>query len=159
MTIEICITRFNNKTIRENRLWRDNNNLKGCIYGSPVKISESILPETRVIVIEMNNSENIIEGFGIIVNKLYRGNKRCKIYDENNYNRYIYESKFRIDREEIEDKYIKDKIKEIEELLFKSKYHCKRGHGIQKLPQFIKNNKDFDYCKFIRNLCKSKFLI
>ena len=157
--MEICITRFDDKTIRENRLWRENNKFSGCIYATPVKITENILPETRIIVIEMNNSQNKIEGFGIILNKLAKPDKNNKIYLDNNYNRYIYKSKLRIDREEIYNTYIKNKINEIEKLLFKSKYHCKRGHGIQKIPVIIKNNTDFDYCRFIINLCRSKFKI
>tara|TARA_B100001093_G_C26795745_1_gene1000994 strand:- start:886 stop:1359 length:474 start_codon:yes stop_codon:yes gene_type:complete len=157
--MEICITRFDDKTILENRSWRYKNDFYGCIYGSPVKITENILPETNIIVVEMNNSKNIIEGFGIIKNKLSRQDKQYKIYSENNYNRYIYKSNYRIDKEEIIDNYIKSKIEEIEKLLFKSKYHCKRGHGIQKIPNYIKINKDFDYLKFIKNLCKSKFFI
>ena len=157
--MEICITRFDNKTIRENRLWKENNKFNGCIYGTPVKITENILPETRIIVIEMNNSLNKIEGFGIILNRLAKPDKNNKIYLDNNYNRYIYKSKLRIDIEEIYDNYIKNKINEIEKLLFKSKYHCKRGHGIQKLPGNIKNNTDFDYYRFIINLCRSKFKI
>ena len=157
--MEICITRFDSKTIEENKLWKYNNNFTGCIYGSPVKITENILPETDIIVLEMNNSKNIIEGFGLIKNKLARQDRKYKIYSENNYNRYIYKSIYRIDKNEIIDNYIKQKIEELEKLLFKSKYHCKRGHGIQKIPNYIKNIDDYDYLKFIKNLCKSKFFI
>ena len=157
--MEICITRFDSKTIEENKLWKYNNNFTGCIYGSPVKITENILPETDIIVLEMNNSKNIIEGFGLIKNKLARQDRKYKIYSENNYNRYIYKSIYRIDKNEIIDNYIKQKIEELEKLLFKSKYHCKRSHGIQKIPNYIKNIDDYDYLKFIKNLCKSKFFI
>ena len=152
--MEVCITRFDNKTINENKLWKRRNNIQGCIYGSPIKIIEAIYPEKEIIVIEMNNSTNKIEGFGLIKNKL--NNKKCKIYSDNNYNRYIYNSNFRIDKDEITDKYINGKIKEIEKLLFKSPYHSKRRHGIQRIPNFIKNIDDFDYIRFIRNVVKSK---
>ena len=65
--MEICITRFNNITFNENRNWiNENNNTIGCIYGCPVKISENILPYTTLIVLEMNNSKNIIKFIQII---------------------------------------------------------------------------------------------
>tara|TARA_Y100000389_G_scaffold203662_1_gene252914 strand:- start:1761 stop:2228 length:468 start_codon:yes stop_codon:yes gene_type:complete len=155
--MEICITRFDNKTYNENKLWRIKYNINGCIYGTPIKILESIYPEKDIIVIEMNNTTNTIEGFGLIKNKL--NNKKCKIYSDNNYNRYIYSSNFRIDKSEILDNYIKNKIIEIEKILFTSAYHCKRGHGIQRIPKFIKNIEEYDYIRFIKNVIKSKFVL
>ena len=56
--MEIFVTRFNNTTFQENKNWLKKNNIIGCIYGSPIKISETCLPETEIIVIEMNNSKN-----------------------------------------------------------------------------------------------------
>ena len=91
--MEICITRFDNKTFNENKLWKEKNNESGCIYGTPVKISEKIFPEEMLIVLEMNNSENRLEGIGIIKNRLCKENrKKYKIYSDNNYNRFIYKS-------------------------------------------------------------------
>ena len=75
--MEICVTRFNNSTFQENRNWITINNSNiGCIYGTPVKITENILPYTTLIVIEMNNSKNIIEGIGIIKNSLAKENRK-----------------------------------------------------------------------------------
>ena len=74
--MNICITRFDNKTIEENKNWKKINNEIGCIYGTPIKISEKILPGTNIIVIEMNNSKNIIEGIGIIQNKLVKEDRK-----------------------------------------------------------------------------------
>ena len=74
--MEIFVTRFNNITFQENKNWLKNNNKIGCIYGSPIKISETCLPETEIIVIEMNNSKNKIEGLGfLVINQL----KKIKI--------------------------------------------------------------------------------
>ena len=68
--MHICVTRFDNKTIEENKKWKQQNNEIGCIYGTPIKITEKILPEEEILVLEMNNSTNKIEGIGIIKNNL-----------------------------------------------------------------------------------------
>ena len=156
--MEICVTRFDDKTINENKNWKNNNNIIGCIYGTPIKISNKILPEQNIIVVEMNNSKNIIEGIGIIKNKLVQENrKKYKIYSDNNYNRFIYKSNLRIDKVHFTN-YEKNIIKNLEKLLFKSYNHCKRGHGIQNIPILIKKNEEFDYIKFLNNLYKTRFL-
>ena len=155
--MEICITRFDNKTFLENVTWKKKHGEIGCVYGTPIKISEKILPEMEIIVIEMNNSENVIEGLGIIKNKLQRENKKkYKIYDDNNYNRFIYKSVMRIDRSSF-SRYEKTVIQELETMLFTTRRHSKRGQGIQSLPKFIKN-KEFDYCKFLKDLYYSRFV-
>ena len=74
--MQICVTRFDNKTLNENIKWRKNNNHLGCIYGTPVKITETILPDTLIIVLEMNNSNNSIEGMGIINNREEKQDKK-----------------------------------------------------------------------------------
>ena len=61
---------FFNFTYSENTNYKSRNNIIGCIYGTPIKIGNNILPEEQIIVLEMNNSENIIEGIGILKNKL-----------------------------------------------------------------------------------------
>ena len=155
--MEICITRFDNKTINENTNWKIVNQ-EICIYGSPIKISENILPNTEVIILEMNNSKNIIEGIGIINNKLVKEDKKkYKIYSDNNYNRFIYKSNYRIDKANLSE-YEKIVIENLEYLLFNNKNHCKRGQGIQRLPEFIKKNRDFNYSKFLINLYNNRFV-
>lgn len=158
--MEICVTRFDSKTIKENKDWLNQNNLIGCIYGSPIKISEKILPETDILVIEMNNTTNTIEGIGIIKNKLEKEDrKKYKIYSDNNYNRFIYKSNKRIDKTSFNN-YEKTIIKNLEQLLFKSYNHCKRGQGIQNIPRFIKDTQkqNFNYINFINNLYTSRFI-
>jgi hypothetical protein len=154
--MEICVTRFNNITFSENQNWiKKNNSAIGCIYGCPVKISENILPYTKLIVLEMNNSKNIIEGIGIIENNCAQENKKYyKIYTDNNYNRYIYKSNLRINRLHF-NAYEKEVISLLEEYLFKSANHCKRGQGIQKLPKKIINNEEFNFVKY-RCMLKNK---
>ena len=156
--MEIFVTRFNNITLKENKDWSEKNNKTGCIYGSPIKISESCLPETEIIIIEMNNSKNKIEGLGIISNKLFKEDKKYyKIYSDNNYNRFIYGSKKHISKTEFSrDEQIN--IKKLENLLFKTYNHCKRGQGIQRLPKHINNNEEFNYKEFLNSIYNRCFI-
>ncbi len=133
----IAITRFNDTTYRENREWCRKNGYTGTIYGSPMRISEKINPDSELYVLEMNNSTNKIMGIGYIMpgrNTI----KRAKIYGDNNYNRFIYNSSRRID---LENDYVSIKLVKIiislEKVLFYGSRHCKRGQGIQLLPHWI----------------------
>ena len=157
--MEIFVTHFNNNTFEENKNWLKINNEIGCIYGTPIKISEKFLPEISIIVIEMNNSKNIIEGLGFIKNKLILHNKKkYKIYKENNYNRFIYKSNIRIDKSCFNN-YEKSIIEKLENLLFKNHNHCKRGQGIQNIPKHIKENKEFNYNTFLYNMYYNRFVL
>ena len=134
----IAITRFNDTTYRENREWCRKNDYRGTIYGSPMLISEKISPDAELYVLEMNNSTNRIMGIGYIMpgrNTI----KRAKIYGDNNYNRFIYNSSRRID---FENDYVSIKliklIISLEKALFYGSRHCKRGQGIQLLPHWIR---------------------
>lgn len=157
--MNICVTRFDNKTFKENLDFRNNNNIK-CIYGSPVKITDLIFPNDDVIVLEMNNTTNSLEGIGIIKNKLFlQEKKRYKIYSDNNYNRFIYISNKRIDKSNFSENE-KEVIKYLENLLFKSYYHCKRGQGIQQIPKRIENNEyNLNFKKFLINMYNSRFIL
>jgi hypothetical protein len=157
--MEIYVTRFNDATFNENRAWIEKNNSNvGCIYGSPTQINEMTLPYSQLIVLEMNNSKNIIEGIGIIKNNTARENKkRYKIYSDNNYNRFIYKSNYRIDRKNF-NSYESEVIMLLEDYLFKTAYHCKRGHGIQKLPKIVVNSEEFDFIKFLTNMYYNRFV-
>jgi hypothetical protein len=157
--MEICVTRFNNITFNENRSWiNKNNGSLGCIYGTPVKISDTLDPDTQLLVLEMNNSKNTIEGIGIIKNNLVRENrKHYKIYSDNNYNRFIYKSNYRIDRKNL-NCYENEVMLLLEDYLFKSAYHCKRGQGIQKLPKKVVTNEEFDFVTFLTTMYKNRFV-
>tara|TARA_B110001450_G_scaffold74695_2_gene71201 strand:- start:101 stop:772 length:672 start_codon:yes stop_codon:yes gene_type:complete len=136
---KITITRFNSKTYQYNKLWRENNQFKGCIYGSPTEFSEKYTPNTPIFVIEMNNCLNIIEGIGLIINKKANEiDKRIRVYDDANYNRYTYMSEYRIDKSEflLCHKLI---INLLEIFLFKGSKHSKRSQGITLLPEWIKS--------------------
>ena len=150
--IKLAVTRFNNTTFSENKKWRESRQYDGCIYGSSVKIKESISPEIILIIFEMNNTMDIIEGIGIIKNNLIH--KKYKIYNDNNYNRYIYKSNYRVDKNNF-DESIKNNIKNLEKLLFTGKTHLKRGHGIQIISETLKKLDEFNYNNYFIDIFKS----
>tara|TARA_B100000795_G_scaffold268224_3_gene254776 strand:+ start:683 stop:1408 length:726 start_codon:yes stop_codon:yes gene_type:complete len=122
----ITTTRFNDKTYIENNIWKCKNNYKGCIYGSPHRICDTISKCKPIIVIEMNNEINKIMGIGCIDNRV-KFNK--KIHDEQKYNRYIYMGKKYIKRRDVK----KDILEHLEYILFKTSHHYKRLRGITKI--------------------------
>lgn len=137
--ISIACTRFNNKTMKENKEYKKKTNRNdGCIYGCPLKITNIVPHETKLIVIEMNNETNKIIGFGLILNMI-RFDQYHWIYDVGNLNRYTYQGLNRIDISEILDDDEKNKkiIELLELVLFKGKRHSKRGRGISLIPYWI----------------------
>jgi hypothetical protein len=153
--VTICCTRFNNITWNENEIWRENNEFNGCIYNTPKKIKDNILPDVLTFVLEMNNDKNIIMGVGFIKNHIHN-DKYYDVYREKNYNRYTYKSTYRIDRNNFTKKEMRY-IEILEILLFKGSRHVKRGYGIQQIPSWILNNNAFDFSLFLKNMFKRRF--
>ena len=143
----ITTTRFNNETFHQNQSYVKKTSIRGCIYGTPIKMKLNIPLETSVYVIEMNNDRNKIEGIGLVNNRLVL-DKNYRIYKDMDYNRYIYKGIHRLDVTTIDDEYNKRVISVMEHLLFKGERHCKRGQGITRLSGWIMNNKhNFDFIK------------
>ena len=65
-TFYITTTRFNNDTFYQNQRFRMNNNITGCVYGTPHEMPSYIPINGKVFVFEMNNSKNQIEGIGSV---------------------------------------------------------------------------------------------
>jgi hypothetical protein len=151
--IKLGVTRFNIETYNQNKRWRESRYYDGCIYGSSVKIKESVSPQCVIIIFEMNNSLDIIEGIGIIKNIIIH--KKYNIYNDNNYNRYIYKSNFRLDKKDF-DESLREIIINLEKLLFTGKTHLKRGHGIQLVSDTLKKLNDFNFDKYFIDLFKTK---
>lgn len=153
----ICCTRFNNNTYMQNTEWKEKNRYIGCIYNTSIKVPSSILQNTNMFVLEMNNDTNKILGIGLISNFIHL-DKYYKIYSDGNYNRYTYKSTYRIDYNELslDEKKI---INVLEILLFKGSRHSKRGNGIQRIPKWITDNKVFNFLEYIHNLYKNHFMI
>ena len=94
----IGTTRFSNNTWKENTEWREKHKWKGCIYGLNKRMPHTVPKNALIYVLEMNNDKNEIEGIGLIrnyINYKYRAN----IYkSDTNYNRFIYNSNYHIDK-------------------------------------------------------------
>ena len=131
LRFNLLTTRFTNKTWEENKSYRNKmENLK-CIYCSPDPMPKSIPYNSIVFILEMNNSENKIMGIGMVKNHAVCD--KYKIYEKENYNRYVYRGKDRIDRSELN----KDELEIIEIfdiLCFKGYNHQKRSQGIKGFP-------------------------
>jgi len=126
-------TRFTNETWNINKCYREKMRYSGCIYGSPQEMSPKILIDSIVFVVEMNNSTNKIEGIGLVKNRSHV-DKYYKIYSDGNYNRYIYKSDYRLDREYIirENSSI---VQILDHILFKGYTHLKRGCGFTTISE------------------------
>lgn len=148
----IVTSRFNNETRDANYNYRKKNGF-ACMYCAPFELSPSILYNTPVFVIEMNNFTNKIEGIGLIKNKP-ETKKYYKVHSDGNTNRYTYIGNYYMDRETIDD-YNSPLVYALEEILFKGYTHSKRGAGLTRLPkQFLKldNYESIDVKKEIKEL-------
>jgi len=138
-TIKIVTTRFSNNTWKENMDYLAKNKDISCIYGSPQEMSPKILYDSIVFVIEMNNNMNQIEGIGLVKNRPFV-DKYYSIYSEGNYNRFVYKSNYRIDRETIL-RFDPTIVDTLEYVVFKEKSHLKRGSGFTTITQELLKRK------------------
>lgn len=134
------MTRFDTNTWIENTKFRSENRVDGCIYASPRSPSLCIPIDSVVFVLEMlniNQKKSIgypgkILGIGIIRNrpKPYT----FHVYEDRNYNRYLYAGNYRFDRRDA-DAIQEEMFLKLDEVCFKGKTHLKRGQGITLFPQ------------------------
>ena len=151
----LVATRFNNKTWNENRRWHKNKNEDETYYGFPRVITNKIPINAIIFIFEMNNDTNEIIGISLIRNRRLIGIK-CIIYDDNNYNRFIYKTKYRIDRELLKEKNL-DFIKKFDLLLFKGKSHLKRGQGVTIIPPKLLNTTNYNNESVLKNIFVEHF--
>lgn len=151
----LVVTRFDTKTYQNNKNWKKKHNWKGAAYGTPVKVSEAILSDAVLFVLEMHLDENKIKGIGFIRNNL-ETNKHFKIYNSGHYNRYTYCSKYRIDRTELnfDEKVI---IRVLDNCLFKGSRHTKRGQGITAVPEWLMKNTVINFIQEFRKMFLSRW--
>jgi len=149
----VCITRYNNQTWSERTAWLAANPDYACIYKSPVPIKPHIPYETPLFVLEMNNDTNQIMGIGRIINEI-RADRSYRIYTDQNYNRYTYLGRQRLDRADIMRSNINACVIEtLERMLFYGARHAKRGQGIHELPVHIRNNRHgFNFTQFFTEI-------
>jgi hypothetical protein len=129
----IVTSRFNNSTWEENCSFREKHREVACIYGSPQQMTEKIPLNSLVFVVEMNNSTNKIEGIGLIRN-LLNHEKKMRVYETGNYNRYTYQGNYRIDRSLLESSN-PPILQILEQIVFTGKTHLKRGSGFTRISE------------------------
>jgi hypothetical protein len=152
MQFQLLTTRFTDETYLQNKDYKRKKKLYGCIYGSPVRMKNTIPMDGYCIILEMNNTSNQIEGIGVVKNKIHV-DKKYNIYEDRNYNRYIYKGKTHIKRDDITDEYEKNIMNVLDTLLFKGYKHLKRGQGFTELPSWIIHNKhNYDFIANIINI-------
>jgi hypothetical protein len=150
----IACTRFNKLTYKENLDYR-NNNKEEVIYGAALKIRNIYSSGSLIFVAEMNNETNKIEGIGLIKNLLV-SDKRHKIYENNEYNRYIYRGKYWLSRNQIEN--LDNEIIEIlDNILFKGKSHLKFRTGITILTEKLFTHWNYEL-RTLKNKIKFLFI-
>ena len=137
--LSIVSTRYNDATWQENVSYRKKHNYEGCIYGAPHMLSNKILVDSLVFVVEMNNSLNRIEGIGLMRNNI-RLDKYMSVYNDGNFNRYVYKGNYHIDREII-IRHNSSLVDIFDYILFKEKTHLKRGAGFTTIPEKLLTHK------------------
>ena len=155
----IVTTRFNTETWKENEEYRKTHPTFGSIYGTPELVNSNYREKSILFVLEMNNSDNRIMGIGMVANIPHV--KKYRIYSDDNYNRYAYMGKYRIDRENIQEK--DSFIFELfDQLCFFGSGHQKKLSGIKGFPLDrlfkIKQKKEIDLVDYIKDMFKCEIL-
>ena len=151
----LMTTRFNNKTWNENQEYVKNTKF-GCIYASPMLNNSNLEKDAVLFILEMNNDENRVMGIGLVRNTAIP--KKYHIYENENYNRYAYVGKHRIDREEMNEE--EEKIMKVfDNLCFTGANHMKRLQGMKAFPvdMLYRCSKILDIMEFITTMFKSRF--
>jgi hypothetical protein len=147
----LATTRFNTKTWQERQRWLENNKWTGAIYGTPIRVKSKI--NGVLMVLEMHNDENKVKAIGLVKSQELSADKAYQIYEDRNYNRYIYKSNYRLILDQIELLPMEKKIIAIfDELLFKGAWHLKRAQGITAVPDWIMQNNQVDFLKYFKEL-------
>jgi hypothetical protein len=117
------------------------------IYSSTLKIRDIYPLDALMFIVEMNNETDEIEGIGLIKNRLVY-DKRYKIYENTEYNNYIYRGKYWISRKQI-DIFNPEILQILDNILFKGKSHLKRKIGISVITEkvFVHWNYEFQTLK------------
>lgn len=150
--ITLATTRFNTQTWQEYQQWLSVNKWDGCIYGTPKRTQAYF--NSHMIILEMHNDENKVKAISFLKNQPIF-DKPYRIYEDRNYNRYIYKSRYRLVIDRIADTLtpLEKKIIAIfNQLLFKGSRHLKRAQGITAVPAWIMNNKIIDFNTHFKHL-------
>jgi hypothetical protein len=158
---KIMTSRFNNSTWNENKAFLETKPKLGCTYCSPTRVSKDIPVDSVMFILEMNNDTNKMMGIGMVINHPYY--RKYRVYQNHNYNRYMFVGKHRIDRSSMDE--TEERImKALDIICFKGNHHMKRGQGLLSFPQLLlyRISSVLDLVDFIntmfdkRNLFKKK---
>jgi hypothetical protein len=125
------------------------------IYGSTLKIRDIYSQGSQLFVAEMNNQTNKIEGIGLIKNCLTY-DKRHNIYDNDDYNRYIYKGNYWLSRKQI-NQYNPEILEILDTVLFKGRSHLKCRIGITIITPKLFVHWDYDL-DILKKMVKNLFL-
>lgn len=153
----LLTSRFNNITWSENEEYRKKNPNIKCIYCSPDTITKAIPIDSINFILEMNNDTNKIMGVGMVRNHSILG--KYFVYDNGNYNRYVFIGKNRIDRTEMTDE--EERIMKVFDILcFNGNKHMKRGQGLKSFPtdMLYRMSPVLDLVKFIGKMFKNRLI-
>jgi hypothetical protein len=153
----LMTTRFNNVTWSENEAFRKRFPKIGCIYPAQELITDTIPQDSVLFVLEMNNDTNKIIGIGMMKNHVIHNSTKYRVYSNQNYNRFSYLGKHRIDRSEMTEK--EETIMKVFDILcFKGARHMKRLRGIKAFPPDIlyKCSEEMDLVYFIMDMFKDR---
>ena len=159
MKQHIVTTRFNNITWNENEDYIKKNPTFGCIYGTPEQVNSEYKDKSVLFVLEMNNSINKIMGIGMVANVCHV--KKYRIYNDDNYNRYAYVGKYRIDRNNVseEEEII---LQVFDRLCFQGSGHQKKLPGLKGFPLDrlfkLRKRKDLDLVDYLKEMFKHEML-
>ena len=151
----LLTSRFNNQTWTENTQYRKRNTQLGCVYCAPGPITQNIPNDSILFILEMNNDTNSIVGIGMVRNRPIFN--KYRVYENGNYNRYVYAGKTRIDRSEMSDE--EQTIMQIFDILcFRGNRHMKRGQGLKSFPtdMLYRCSRKMDLVKFISEMFKKR---
>lgn len=133
LNFTLTTTRFTTETWNENQAFINKKNKPQfkCIYDTLKPIANEVKSESDVLVLEMNNDLNQINGIGLITNNIYFG--KYRIHENPRFSAYTYVGNERIDRKDftIEEE---TRMRVVENLCFKGKRHQKRMGGITRFP-------------------------
>lgn len=148
----LLLTRFNEKTYEENKLWRQKNNWTGCVYGAR---NECVDNWGGAYVLEMNLETNKIMAVGIITHTIPPPvRKPWQIYTSAKYNKFIYFGKERYELNELDNLETKV-IRILETALFLGKGHSKRGNS-WRVPGWIMSNDAIDFESEMKSIANKR---
>ncbi len=133
-----------------------------CVYGTGKPISEMVVTDSILFILEMNNTTNKIMAVGMVRNTPQDpassvGRRIFDIHEDGNLNRYVYIGSRRITREEmtVEESEI---FLALDYLCFYGSAHMKRCHGITMFPLDVvfKCKHVVDLPLYIKNMFRNR---